>query len=368
MSLEGNLTSFGLSEIIQLIAVQQKTGMLSVTRQSSSMKIFFREGRIISTRDRRKGAADPLKEYLTRYGIISREGAARLTELSAGSKLDITDVILSEGLLTEEELQRHCRNHIQETVYDILTWEQCSYKFIAGPQVTDGVRVLADMAVEGCLMESMRWIDEFPLMLEEFPHGEMTVRRKPGALAEDALSRVETAVFEMITGERTIDDLIAHSKVPRFETFETLRQLKERGLIDVEDHAPPEPDRDEVQTVPARRRARRRKNPVPLVTAIVVFIACGVWGARDILPFRHQNAGGAEGRNARASVLSAERGRIGEGLQWCLEVYKAKYGSYPEDLSILKDAKIGPDSFFQRVSEHSFRYHLTPGGDAYILL
>ena len=30
MALEGNLSSFGLEEILQLIAVQQKTGMLSV--------------------------------------------------------------------------------------------------------------------------------------------------------------------------------------------------------------------------------------------------------------------------------------------------------------------------------------------------
>jgi hypothetical protein len=30
MALEGNLTSFKIEEILQLIAVQQKTGMLSV--------------------------------------------------------------------------------------------------------------------------------------------------------------------------------------------------------------------------------------------------------------------------------------------------------------------------------------------------
>ncbi len=107
--------------------------MLSVTRQSSSMNLFFRDGKIISTRDRRRGACDPLKDYLARYGIALAGGdRASDRDQHANRRLDFTDVIVSEGVLGEEELARHCRNHIQEAVYDVLGWEQCSYKFIAG--------------------------------------------------------------------------------------------------------------------------------------------------------------------------------------------------------------------------------------------
>lgn len=368
MSLEGNLTSFGLSEIIQLIAVQQKTGMLSVTRHASSVKVFFRDGKIISTRDRRRGAADPLKEYFTRYGIISRREIARLTELSARSKLDILDVILSEELLSEEDLQRHCRNHIQETVYDILTWEQCSYKFVAGPQVTEGIRVLADLAVEGLLMESMRWIDELPLVLEDFPRGETIIRRTPESSAPEDLSQAETTLLEMLAKEREIDDLVAHAMAPRFETLETLRQLKEKGLIEVEDRATPATPHGADEVAPTRPRARSRKNPLPLVAAIVVFVGCGVWGTRDMLRLQQRAADGMDGRSRQIGILSAERRTTEEALRWYLEIYRAKNGSYPESLSVLEAAKIGPESLFRRVAEHSFRYHLTPGGYRYILL
>ena len=58
MALEGNLSSFGLEEILQLIAVQQKTGMLSVTIGEKSTVLFFRDGKIISTRDRRSKTRD----------------------------------------------------------------------------------------------------------------------------------------------------------------------------------------------------------------------------------------------------------------------------------------------------------------------
>jgi hypothetical protein len=368
MSLEGNLTSFGLAEILQLIAGQQKTGLLSVTRQTSSMKLFFKEGRIVSTRDRRKGAVDPLKDYLARYGIISSREIVRLTELSTRAKLDITDVILSEGTLTEDELKRHCRNHIQETVYDILTWEQCSYKFIAGSQVMEGVRVLADLPVEGLLMESMRWIDEFPLMLEEFPTGETTVKRKEGAAAQEELTRNETAVLELLADERTVDDLIAHAKIPRFETIEALRQLKEKGLVEAEHRASPTAERDTAEPPGKPRATTQRPNLMPLVASAVVFVACVLWGARSVLPFHRLGRSAGDAAVAKVEVLSTDRDRIEENLRWCLEVYRAKYGSYPKDLSVLEDAKIAPPSLFERAREHSFRYHLTPGGYRYILL
>jgi len=122
MSLEGNLTAFGLSEILQLIAVQQKSGMLAVTSQDRSKVLFFRDGQVISTRDRRRKSKDPLRDYLTRYGILSREELIRITQISAQSKLDLTDIIISEKFLDGERLNKQYRNHIQDETHDLLTW------------------------------------------------------------------------------------------------------------------------------------------------------------------------------------------------------------------------------------------------------
>jgi hypothetical protein len=67
-------------------------------------------------------------------------------------------------------------------------------------------------------------------------------------------------------------------------------------------------------------------------------------------------------------MSSEERKRVEERLRWYLEIYRAKNGSYPEDLSDLEASSIAPAAFLERVAEHSFRYHLTPGGHRYILL
>jgi len=368
MSLEGNLTAFGLSEILQLIAVQQKSGMLSVTRQSSSINLFFHDGRIVSTRDRRRAARDPLKDYFARYGIFSREEIARLTEISAQSKMDFTDVILSEGVLSEEDLATHCRNHIQETVHDILTWEQCSYRFIPGSVMTSGVKVLGDLSVEGLLMESMRRIDEFPLLLKEFPDGEAMIRTRSQSGDADELASAETTFVEMLAAGRTIDDLVAHAKMPRFETFEILKQLKEKSVIEVEEREVTPPALESAAIPSKRSRDRQRSNPFPLVVAAVAFVVCALWGARDIVHLSDRVAASVTARHSTATDPSRERNQTEDELRWHLEVYRAELGSYPTDLSRLQERGFVPEEVLERAKEYSFRYYLTPRGDRYILL
>jgi hypothetical protein len=169
MALEGNLNSFGLSEILQLISVQQKTGMLTVQSEHGNGVMFFRDGQLVSTRDRRRRARDPFKDYVTRYGILGREALMRVSQIASQSKLDFVDIVASEGLLDEVELEKHWRKQLQESMHDVLTWEQCSYKFISNEEIVQGIKTLENYSIEAMLMESMRRIDEFPQMLDQFP-------------------------------------------------------------------------------------------------------------------------------------------------------------------------------------------------------
>ncbi len=368
MSLEGNLTTFGLSEILQLIAVQQKTGMLAITRQSSSMKLFFREGKIVSTRDRRRSARDPFADYLARYGITSRDELVRLNEISTQSKLDVTDVMISEGLFDDESLLRHYHHHVQETVHDILTWEQCSYRFIAGQEIVNGAKIHCEINVEGLLMESMRRIDEFPQMLTEFPDGEITIRRKSQPGGDSELTRVETNILEMLSEDRTINDIAAHAQVPRFDTYEALRHLSEKDLIEAEISKANEPELDIEKKIAAKRKRRPRRNPLPLLAAFSVFAVCSLWGAKQMTPVVTKVLSLDPGKTVTAEKTQHERDTVEMELRWSLESYRASFGTYPAQLSRLEDRGLASTSLLERAGRYSFRYYLTPETGRYTLL
>lgn len=360
MALEGNLNDFGLSEILQLIAVQQKSGMLSVTSKGESMVLFFRNGRIISTRDRRRKDHDPLKEYLLRYGVLSREQFMRIVQLSTQSNLDITDIIVSEGYLSEEEMKRHYRNHIQESLHEVLTWEQCSYKFIPNPGIVSGMKTWGEYGIEGLLMESMRRIDEFPQMLAEFPDPEATIK-KSGQSGKE-LSRNEKAVLDLIGEGATLSHLVSHAKMPAFDTYEALKHLKEKRVIETGETRSPRPSKQDapLEGSPAPGRG----SLLPTLVSLLIFAAAAWLGAEGIAGHLRPQAEQV-GRSIYTGSIA--RRQTEEKLRHHLEAYRALYGTYPPSLEKVEEAGLLDKRLLERAKALSFRYRLTANRRGYTL-
>ncbi len=365
MALEGNLTDFGLSEIFQLIGVQQKSGMLLITSEERSMVLFFRDGKAISTRDRRRKNKDPFKDYVTRYGIIHRNDLIRIMQISAQSKMDLTEIIVSENFLTDEAMKKHFRCHIQEAVYEVLTWQQCSYKFMPGKDIIAGLKTWGEYNLEGLLMESMRRIDEFPQMLKEFPDQKMFISHLVEADVPEDLTANEKTILELLDQERTLNYLIAHSKMPSFETYEALKHLKEKELIDcILDQ--PEGITDKYTSVRDSSSIRSRiAHLAPFSFILFVFLLSAAAGYNSSFP------------RLRAAVpsslyqfkdVAASRARMAERVKWLLEGYRASKGIYPRSLESLEAMGFVSPEVMTRIKQFSFRYHLTPGGNKYTLL
>jgi hypothetical protein len=363
MALEGNLSAFGLSEILQLIAVQQKTGMLTVSSQDSNAVMFFREGSIISTRDRRRKARDPFKEYITRYGILTREELIKITQISSQSKLDLVDILVSEGFLTEDELYTHFQKQIQESLHEVLTWDQCSYKFISNEDVVDGIKAVSDFSIEGMLMESMRRIDEFPQTLDMFPSDSILVTRvdKADDVDEDKMTENEKFILGLLDDIMSLRDLIAGGKMPLFEVYESLKLLKDKGLIKTKDDQPAVVE----EAAASKQIVKPRRNPLPFIAVSALFAATLFLGVHGFV----QNYGAH-----RAAVIetiesnSIARNQVEEGLRWVIEAYRAQHGAYPRSLQSLEDTGLATPRLMKMADLFKFRYQLTPGRPTYTLL
>ncbi len=365
MSLQGNLTAFGLSEILQLIAVQQKSGMLSITREDRTKVLFFREGNIISTRDRRRNTKDPLRDYLTRYGILAREDLIRLTHISVESKLDLTEIIVSEGVLSDEQMMRHFRDHIQEETHEVLTWEQCSYKFIPGNDIINGIKVWGEFNIEGMLMESMRRIDEFPQSLKLLP--DLGVRIHRVGKPKEELTRNETAILELLDTERTLSYLIGRAKIPQYETYEAVRYLHEKDLVEVNVQEASDAVANGSNTPIKRRRRHKhpRQNLLPFAVSFVLFATGLGWGVAHTMPYLEAVLTGGRVRSIESP---SGRNRTEATLRWTLAAYYAKNGHYPSALTGLVESGLANEPFLRTVSGYSIRYHLTEDGQRYTLL
>ena len=84
MSLVGNLEDLSLPDILQIVSLSKKSGILTIEQEGLTGKIFIRDGRVIQTVSPRSGKT--LGEILSSRGIVSPEDLKRALEMQRGAK------------------------------------------------------------------------------------------------------------------------------------------------------------------------------------------------------------------------------------------------------------------------------------------
>ena len=80
MALEGDLSIFRLPDILQVIAQQQKTGILTVQGESDILAVSFHQGKVVAADALNQSFEEMLGEVLASQGVISPERFQRFSE------------------------------------------------------------------------------------------------------------------------------------------------------------------------------------------------------------------------------------------------------------------------------------------------
>ncbi|MBI4364297.1 MAG: DUF4388 domain-containing protein, partial [Candidatus Latescibacteria bacterium] len=233
MALQGNLDDFSLPEILQLIAVQQKSGVLKLTAGDEVAVIFFDGGRVVSTRDRRRNARDPLKAFLIQIGRLTEAQLRQIETIEGESRRELTDILLTGNYMAAEDLTRALEQQIQDTMHQLLTWKAGAYHFSGDARTVPKFAVNVKLNTEGLLMESMRRMDEIVRYKETLSSPAMVLRPKALSVPPKDLTPAEHRVLPLADGLRPLRDIVAQSKLVEFEVYEALHHLLELGVIEI---------------------------------------------------------------------------------------------------------------------------------------
>ncbi|MHB8080274.1 MAG: DUF4388 domain-containing protein [Candidatus Krumholzibacteriia bacterium] len=363
MALEGNLSDFGLEEILQLIAVQQKSGFL-VLKQDQEMVFYFDRGTLVSTRDRRGPGNDPLVVYLRRYGFFTPEQWTHLDYVLSHATLDLTDVLLSENLLDEPTLTGVLQSVAQEQIHQGMKLKRGSYHFTATSDVASGIRGRISMDIQGLLMEGARRCDEAPRLHERLGSQSLTFARGARAPQPGELGETGTRLLRLALAGRTLGEIIQSARVSAFTTRELLANLCETGALE-----PVQPELGQVIPLPTGRARGARPGLVlrhPAVTAglLLLLLAAGAWRWRPLLPV----PAGARARAAGAGAAAAaplRLAQLGDDLAQAITLYHAEHGAYPADLAILATEGFAEPSAVAVLQGRGWNYRVTDRGRSY---
>ncbi len=227
MGISGNIRTMAPGDLFQWLSLAQKTGTLVLSANQVEKKVFFREGRIISS-----ASTDPreyLGQFLMSHGYISEEQLTRAMREQAGSRILLGKILVNSGVIDEAALMRLMREKAEESIYDIFLWKEAEFRFI-DEELPAMEMVPLRVDVTGIIMEGTQRIDEWNRIREHISNREaIPVVEKPIDTA--ALAEVPRRIVEAVNGRRSIEELILESRASHFKVARALFEQVKSGHI-----------------------------------------------------------------------------------------------------------------------------------------
>ncbi len=255
MALRGNLKDFSLPDVFQLVQLSGKTGVLRIQGPEAEGSIWFRDGDVFFAQSNWR--REQLGERLVTAQRITPAALARALELRAaepegGRRLG--EILVNEGYITQQVLESFVQEQIQDTIFDLMRWDEGEFDFEVLPEVVHEDIGLS-VSVENIVMEGSRRLEEWQRIKKKVPSTDMVFKMAtaPGeGTFEISLKPVEWALLLLIDGTRSVRELAVETHSTDFEVARVVYGLFSAGLLEV-------PTDDEIERLRADRARRDDK-------------------------------------------------------------------------------------------------------------
>ncbi len=132
MSLVGNLEDLGLGEILQIVSLSRKSGVLQLNSRDRDGRVIFHDGQVISA------SASTFPENLG--DLVIRAGMADLITLKKALVIQqesnddrrIGDILVSDFDVDRDAIEKAVREQVEKVVYSFFSWDEGAFSFELG--------------------------------------------------------------------------------------------------------------------------------------------------------------------------------------------------------------------------------------------
>ena len=127
MSLVGNLEDLSLGDILQIISLSQKSGVLALASDHGSGRIVFRSGLVYAAC--LKGGARDLRQLLVGGGFLEPSGydAALLRSRDLG--VDVEETLALDAGMSTQRIDELIRESVEVAILEMFTWPAGDFSF-----------------------------------------------------------------------------------------------------------------------------------------------------------------------------------------------------------------------------------------------
>jgi hypothetical protein len=356
VALEGTIKDFGLADILQLIGIQRKTGLLTLDNGDEAVIVKFLDGHVVGADTKERNLEDLLGSVLVRTGRITEAQLQNALRIQRETLQRLGYILVRQRFISEEDLVEALRIQVTQIVYRLFRWRHGTYQFSPMDHMDYDTEHFQPLSAETILMEGARMIDEWPIIERRIRSSSMVFRQTAAGRERDVpvesildtdidfgfqdglvadrskehkppVSPEEHGVLHMVDGRATVQDIVDGSPLGEFDVYHTLYELLDRRLIE---EAP-------VSTVVAatpRAATWNRWMSAGMIVAVWALALLGVATLADNpwTPWRIV-AASDETRLLRTYVSRNRLGRLERGI----ETFYLDRGAVPERLEQLAE-------------------------------
>jgi hypothetical protein len=244
MALQGTLKDFSITEIIQLIGQQLKTGVLKIRRGKDIVEISFVDGMIVHVYSNYRGKKDLIGEIFVKAQLITEEQLERVLRIQKETFKYLGEILVELQLLTKEDVLKVISTQIYETIYDLFWWEDGDFNFDL--KLVESYRKIPfALSTEQVLLSILRMVDEWSEIEKKISTPHLVLKKSLGLeeksqagltskdYLKERLTSEQEMIYNLVDGTRTVQDIIDRSLLGKFNASEILSDLLEMGLIEV---------------------------------------------------------------------------------------------------------------------------------------
>ncbi len=229
MSLKGNLESFHLASILQLLCSESKTGVVQVKNGPYKIKIIFNQGNIIYAQE--TGRKDRLSQTLVKNGIISSEQLKECLSKAREKNKPLANYLVERGYISRETLVRFVSIQVEEILYEPFLWEKGTFEYKSAGFNFDGM-VAVNLNVMKIILEGSRRIDEMSILKKLIPNDKLIFKASAkGGQGSLNLNSNEWRMLSLNDGTRTVKEVVQKSGYDEFAVYRLINSLNASGLI-----------------------------------------------------------------------------------------------------------------------------------------
>jgi len=263
MALEGTLKDFSLADIFQLIGLQRKTGVLTLSGKDDTVTVTFLEGKVVAADSLNKRLENRIGHVLVKTGRLTDDQLNRALEIQRETLQRIGFILVNYEIISQNALREALQLQILQVIYRLFRWKDGEYHFSQETTIEYDRDNVVPITAESILMEGARMIDEWPIIEKRIRSYDMVLAQKaieqdvvvadeediddldfdlgdaPAAVKKPApsseaikVTREEKATYDLVNGRRTVSEILEMSRMTEFDTCKALYELMTRDLIE----------------------------------------------------------------------------------------------------------------------------------------